>query len=86
ATPREIKTMLQDAEPNFKTGGESPNITAITSPIRAALIQCILVMISCSVIIREAKKKTISGTAIRIATNGAVPGITKCPNLGTIKN
>jgi len=78
--------MLQDAEPNFKTGGESPNITAITSPIRAALIQCILVIMSCSATIREAKKNMISGTVTRIATNGAAPGMIKCPNLGTIKS
>jgi len=39
ATSRAIRTMLHDAEPNFKMGGESPNITAATRPLRAALTQ-----------------------------------------------
>ena len=52
----------------------------------AALIQRILVIISCRAIIKETRRKTISGTTTRVATNGATPGITNCPNLGTIKN
>jgi len=77
--------MLHDSAPNLKVE-ESPKPTPNITPMRAALIQRMLVIISCRAIIKAARKKTISGTTTRIATDGAGPGIMECPNLGTIKN